>query len=626
MLYFTTGTSGWLKIRTGYNLVGTSAANKGRVLANSDGVWGNTGALPFADKAVIDLQGTSQAACTYLSFRMYCYAPTTKAVRTYASKYTVTVSGDTFTGATLSNGTKVNIQSSVAVPAPLVETATFYVVDTSGSTFKLACVSGGTYITLTDAGSGTIEVFTGLAILTSGALNVLEDVSADSAWTTVSGSNSAILANYADDTQSTTITAIAAGTVTTALTTDSEQFPGAPIVLTSRNVRIVSAGTSLTQPIINASVGGVFDCEIRNSNATNYGYAVSGGSANIISGVVVGCNRAVTSSPSSEISGVIANCNTAIYGSAFFTVTGRIIGCDRAADTCTNAVMSGSVENCAYAYDTFGYSVISGSIKRCSYAIYLSSESTLSGQILDCGVVASGDNNIFSGDIVSTITYVNASGASGNVYTGDLSLNATMLPTVSSKPKVTTVYLRNAKLPTALAYTRNTSGERLRIYAENYNRVSGADKVLDNFGDIIRRTCGSGAPVPSTDPDGGTGDCLEVSSITSNCSSVDYICVIEALRVWKAAGTYTFRFKTINTFTSGLASGDVSMTAEYLATGGVITVVTDSTTAMSTASDWSQGIDVTLTSAVAGWVTLGLYLRKYEASALLFVYPVPTVS
>ena len=59
MLYFKAGTSGYLKIRTGYNLVGTSGAAKGRLLANSDGVWGHTGVLPYADKAVIDLGATS---------------------------------------------------------------------------------------------------------------------------------------------------------------------------------------------------------------------------------------------------------------------------------------------------------------------------------------------------------------------------------------------------------------------------------------------------------------------------------------------------------------------------------------------------------------------------------------
>ena len=41
MLYFKDGTDGHLKIRTGYHLVGTTDTNRGRLLVNSDGVWGN---------------------------------------------------------------------------------------------------------------------------------------------------------------------------------------------------------------------------------------------------------------------------------------------------------------------------------------------------------------------------------------------------------------------------------------------------------------------------------------------------------------------------------------------------------------------------------------------------------
>ena len=56
-LVFKDGTSGYLKMKTGYNIVGTNLTERGRILANSDGVWGNTGVLAFANKAVIDLQG-----------------------------------------------------------------------------------------------------------------------------------------------------------------------------------------------------------------------------------------------------------------------------------------------------------------------------------------------------------------------------------------------------------------------------------------------------------------------------------------------------------------------------------------------------------------------------------------
>jgi len=53
ILYFKNGTSGYLKIRTGYNLVGTLDTNRGRLLANSDGVWEIQIILPTLTKRLL---------------------------------------------------------------------------------------------------------------------------------------------------------------------------------------------------------------------------------------------------------------------------------------------------------------------------------------------------------------------------------------------------------------------------------------------------------------------------------------------------------------------------------------------------------------------------------------------
>ena len=186
---------------------------------------------------------------------------------------------------------------------------------------------------------------------------------------------------------------------------------------------------------------------------------------------------------------------------------------------------------------------------------------------------------------------------------------------------------RNSSINTVTWSGRNTAGFEARLTFENFGGVNGAHRISDMFGDIIKVQCGSGAPVPATDPDGGTDYALECSSIQSNCSPINPLVVIEDMRLWLAAGTHTIRFKTINSFSGGLAAGDVILEADYIGTGGAGKHVVEKATAMSTATDWSQGIQVTLTSAVDGWVSLKLSLVMYKSGLpLLYVYHVPTVS
>lgn len=501
MLYWANGTSGYLKIRTGYTLLGTSATLKGRVLANSDGVWGNTGPLAFANKAVIDLQGTALINAKYLDMQLFCAEPTFKSVRTYGSKIVVTVDSgaDTF-GATahgLANTTPVMFQSSGLLPAPIAADTPYYVVSTSTNTFQVALVSGGTVIDLTSTGSGTIEVYTGHTNTSTAAMNVLDDVTADPAWTTASGHNAVVLVDTWDssayDQQRLTLSDIFAGTITLSANVDSAQFPGARIFLSSRNVSIRSAGTSTSQAIISSAVGCAFGCEIKNtagSGATFYTYGLSGGNNNTISGSISGCN----------------------YG-----------------------IRPGSYDSATF---------------------------------------------------------------------------------------------RSVALSVPISwYTRNVSGSRTRLKFENYARVDGEHRVEDMFGNVIKVQCGSGSPVPATDPDGGTGHCLEASTIQSNCGPLNPLPVVDGFRIWLAAGSHTIRFKTQNTFSGGLAAGDVVLTAEYLTSGNVPAIATSNTTAMTTATDWSQGIEVSFTSTVDGWVTLNLWLQKYDATVPeLYVWPVPVVT
>ena len=71
-----------LKMKAATNIVGTNAAVFGRILANSDGVWGNTGALPFDRKFIIEFAGTNagQITATYLDINLRCADPSVKSV------------------------------------------------------------------------------------------------------------------------------------------------------------------------------------------------------------------------------------------------------------------------------------------------------------------------------------------------------------------------------------------------------------------------------------------------------------------------------------------------------------------------------------------------------------------
>lgn len=639
MLYFASGTSGHLKLRTGYNIVGTTGALKGRILANSDGVWENTGSLPFADKAVVDLQGSASITATYLEIRTFCAGPILKMVRTYGAKKTISsvdVATDTLTSPAhgMANGTPVWANSTEEIPAPLQAQTVYYVVNSATDTLKLALTSGGPAINLTSAGSGTIELLTGAASGVS-TLNVLDDVSGDTAWTMVSGHNRAVLVNATKpavlDQQRITITGITATTITLSAATDSVQYPGAVIVLASRNISIRSTATSTSTAIISDSVNGIFGCEITNtagSGSLFYSYALSTSYYNTINGTIIGVYYAVyNGSNSNTINGIVSGCDTALSSSNYNTVNGKIIGCKYAVYVSNGNTINGQISGCDYAlYIRSNYNTINGQISGCDYAISASYYNTINGEIIGCryAIAANSSYNTINGTI-SGCTYV-LSQSTGNKITGEIfGVGTTYTPTTQAARERN--QLRNALITSIVWSGRNASGASARLTFENFGRVDGAHRISDMFGDIIKMQCGSGAPIPPLDPNGGTDHVLECSSIQSNCSPINPLVILDDLRLWMMAGTHTVRFKTINTFSGGLAAGNVVLTAEYLTTGNIQQMVREDATVMSVASDWSQGIQVTFTSTVDGWVSLNLWLQKYASGLpLLYVYPIPVVS
>ena len=329
MLYFKDGTDGYLKIKTGFNLLGTSGAAKGRLLANSNGTWGATGELTFANKAVIALGATSSIVATYLDIALYCYnSMTNKYLRTFGVRHTVTGSAaaDTLTKNShgLANTTPLMIMGA-DIPAPLVADTVYYVVSTATDTFQLAAVSGGTAIPLTSDGSGTIEVYTGVPTATT-TVNVFEDVSAQTGWTAAADHDRIVFVdigpqNY--DQQRLTIATVAATTMELSAATASLSYPGARIYLISRNVSIRSAcvtGVGIVDYASATTASGVFQCEIVSTAGTGttfYGNGVNFGTGHTISGTISGCATGVYFGTGHTISGTISGCaSTFRFGAA----------------------------------------------------------------------------------------------------------------------------------------------------------------------------------------------------------------------------------------------------------------------------------------------------------------------
>ena len=594
MLVFT-GASGHLKIASGYNIVGTFSTNNGRLLANSDGVWGHTTALSNTYKAVIDLQGTSILDATHLDINLYCTQPSHLYARTYKALYTmssVSTSTGVFTMGSApgwSAGTAVMITSSGTIPTGFSADTLYWVLSPSGSTLSLAPVSGGTAIVPTDQGSGTVQLFDGITNTSSGACNVLDDVSSDAPWTTTAGFNSVVLVSAGPDAynqQRATLSTIASGVITLGANVGAAQRPGARIYLSSRNVTIQSTATSSSQAIVSTATGCVFQCEIRNSSGsgtTFYGYGLN-------------------SSNNSTISGIISGCNTGLYSSNNSTISGTISGCNYGLNSSNNNTISGIISGCNYGLNN--NNTISGTISGCNYGLYSSNNSTISGIISGCNTgLYSSNNSTISGTI---------SGCNYEITFGGFD----------------TAILRSALTKAALTLNGvNTANYAGRVRVGNLARVAGSHIVYDVFGNITKVACDGSGNHPSVDPAGGHDNALEAGSVQTNCSASNKLRILDNQAIWLTAGAYTVTYKINTTYASGITAGNLLLSAQYLTTGTAFTTVTNAPaiSLRSSASDWTQTLAVTFTSAVDGWAFFSIDLFQYAANQV-YVYPIPTIS
>ena len=181
-------------------------------------------------------------------------------------------------------------------------------------------------------------------------------------------------------------------------------------------------------------------------------------------------------------------------------------------------------------------------------------------------------------------------------------------------------------------YDRNTVGMNYRIMSSHHDKVLNAFRIYDNKGDIIKTPCDGTGTSPSEDPDGGNTDCIEVSNLQSNLSTLECISLFndkEASIYCTASVEKTFTYKMQSIFTNTLANTEVILEAFYMAgADGALTKISSTGTiaARTAADDWTQSLSVTLTPAQTGFVFFQIRLCKYESGKKLYVYPNPGIS
>jgi hypothetical protein len=618
MLYWKDGSNGHLRIKSGNNLSGTNNSTNGRLLINSDGNWSNSGNLAYTSKAIIEFDSMNG---TYIDLKVYCTQPANNYVTVYYDKYTVSSVNSTSNTITMaaphgwSANRKVRVKSTGTLPAPLRADAFYYINSPSGSDLKLYSLEGGgTEVDLTDSGSGTVEIYSGYETYAGvTTVNVFEDVSADSAWSTTADHNLICLVNSAQggarDIQQLTLSGKSSSTVTLSSELDSVQYPGARIYLSSRNVSFRNWIQASYSTRIVYAYNWVLQCEILNTSGGGSQYLLGSNLDCIISGVVNKFDMAVGGGGRINVSGIILSGGYGFYQVGGGTISGTIAGVSSAiANGTTNITISGTIFGCTQAFNGSVGCMLTGNLLDCYYAFSAAVSNVCTGT----SVIAACDQIFYQGcsdNLVSSIILNNrwiqtAYLSARNIFRSALSLNLTSFQ-----------FMRNG-----------TEGKLMRVLFENFMRTD-VQKILDEKGDLFRTTCNGTGDAPSIDPDGGTGYCIEASNIQSNCAYPSCLVVMEEQAIWLTAAAHTVTYKLQTTYSS-ITAGYLKLTGTYIGTSGQLTEITNAPTitTRSSATDWSQTLAVTFTPSSAGWARFKIELMQYEANDEVYIWPIPMIS
>ena len=318
-------------------------------------------------------------------------------------------------------------------------------------------------------------------------------------------------------------------------------------------------------------------------------------------------------------------------------------------------IISGNVYSVLRGFNGTGYTV-SGNIYSNTEGFYAGVQNTISANIYSnsngfyagVGHIVSG--NVYSNNygfhlgtqhIVSANVYSNSNGfrygteyiVSGRVGydSNDVSMPNINADFWTNGYNINTFL--NVKLPLAgLNFKRNADRFISRIYCEHHDRTVNTHKIYDNNGDVVKIACDGTGDAPSVDPDGGNGDCIEISNIQSLCSSTNSLIAIEAekYRIWAITGvqkTYTFKIQTTY---AGISVDNLKLTVSYLdeGSGGHLAEAINAPAINQRAddTDWTQTLAVTITPSQTGWVSFEIKLMEYEAGKEVYIWPVVAIT
>lgn len=357
-----------------------------------------------------------------------------------------------------------------------------------------------------------------------------------------------------------------------------------------------------------------FDFQFLASVFRNGYFGFHYGTGHTISGQIYSNYYGINVGSYSTISANLYANITGVAGGVGHTVTGEIYSNSYGFSSTYLYWVSGKVHGNAYGFNTGSGVIFSGDLYDNGAGIYLCYGYKVSGNVYRNGVGIRGCT-----DVIVT----GRMGYDG----GDVSKPNTSNDFLSHGHEV--IKCLNMKIPLAdLTIRRNMDTYVARILCEHHNRVLGAQKIYDNNGDVVKVTCDGGGDRPSVDPDGGNGDCIELSNIQTICNTNNPLKAWEPrqYRLWvtAAGGTVTYTFKVQTTY-AGISAGGLKLTATYLdgVSGGSTSEQTNAPAInqRASAADWTQTLAVTVTPQEDGWLDLMIELMEYESGNEVYIWP-----
>jgi hypothetical protein len=392
---------------------------------------------------------------------------------------------------------------------------------------------------------------------------------------------------------------------------------GADVLNVSRNVLLYKLSYNANLGQTNSNRPRLTNSNTVGNNNINIYDAIWGGWYNVIAG-----NNII-------FNGVIRNGNIGASTPYYGSISGIIFSCTNGVDGGINVPISAML--------------LANSNSGCRGLVGL--QSIISGAIFgNLRGISYCDDALVTGPI-----YANGTGFAGGIhtFTGKLGYNQNdvAMPNGTSdlsfnplSPSTVMVKLLNAKVTAGgpSIGARNSLLYPGRFLFEHYQQVANAHYIADAFGDVTKVSA-DGSGTRPTQRVGGSAEVCEALA-QSNCASAAYLDILppingpQPLRLWGMANvSKTYRFYLQTDFTA-LAKSALVLYADYLdqGSGGHLATVSSSTsgnfTTRANQSDWSQYVEVTVTPAQDGYITLYLRLMGYESGKKVWVDPLPSVA